>query len=544
MPVSADSLQLAIVKETSPGVTPATPVFDLFRTTGEDLSFSPNVSESAELGGSGRFAKPGNVTGISTSGSINFELSKFPAMDSAIAGVLAAMWGECPLTGAPGGAIDTADRITVGDTALTYTIEKRFTNPAFVDGGTLSAAAGAAGATSDITLTGAAATGTGVLVVDVAVNGGPSQQAIVDLDVGDDPTSAGDKLVLAINDLPGMTATNAAGVVTITPDSGSVDTVSSSAGADKYFYQRYKGVTFSSLSLSASPNNPVTGSLGIVGGVPELGYLPLPGATYASAGNSAVFTAPEVLDLTVGTMMGLGSSCFTDLSIEIDSANRAIQCIGVKGDKETVLGKLNATVSGTVYFSSQDILQAVIDNKTIGDSVITFSNADGDIYRFDFFDLKPTEASLSAGGSGEDLTIPLTLQPTPRAVCDDGAGNFWDSGLILSTANTAPSMPTPVGITVGALAANQSTITLSGGPATTAQTATFTYQIDGSGVDATFVANIAIGDDVAAVIAKITAAAAAAGTAGELAASGATATSVDIGIGTATSLDALSVAMS
>ena len=440
MPVSADSLQLAVVRETAVGVTPANPAFDLVRTTGEDLSFQPNVSESAEIGGAGRSAKPGNVTGMSTSGSINFELAKTKAFDEAIAGVLAAAWGQCPLTGKAGGAV-TANRIAVGQTLHTYTLEKRFTNPASVKGATLSATAGAAGATVDITIAGTASVGTGVIAVKLGVNGGAVQHAEVNVSVGDTPADAATALAAAITALPGMTAAATAGKVTVTPDAGQVDSVTANAGSDQYLYQRYKGVSFSSLSLSASPNNPVTGSLGIVGGTPELSPLPIAGATYVSAGSGAVFTAPEVLDLSVGTMMGLGTSCWTDLGITIDSGNRGIQCIGTKGDKEVVLGKLTVSVTGTVYFSSQDILQSIIDNQKVGDGVITFSNADGDVYRFDLFGLKPTSGSLSAGGAGQDLTIPLTLQPTPVKVCDDGGTGTWESGVLISTVNTKPTLP-------------------------------------------------------------------------------------------------------
>jgi hypothetical protein len=55
--------------------------------------------------------------------------------------------------------------------------------------------------------------------------------------------------------------------------------------------------------------------------------------------------------------------------------------------------------------------------------------------------MKPVSGQLSAGGAGQDLTIPLTLQPTPVKVCDDGSGNDWKSGLILSLLNTKPTLP-------------------------------------------------------------------------------------------------------
>lgn len=128
--ISADTLQLAMVKEVSAGVTPATPSFLLWRTTGESLIFAPNTTENDELGSSGRSVGPASVTGMTVSGDINFNLAKFDALEEAISGVLGNPWGECPLTGAPGGMIDDDQRNTIGDTMQTYTIEKRFPDPA------------------------------------------------------------------------------------------------------------------------------------------------------------------------------------------------------------------------------------------------------------------------------------------------------------------------------------------------------------------------------------------------------------------------------
>lgn len=443
MPVSADSLQLAMVAETTPGVTPANPVFDLWRTTGEGVTFNLNVSESAELGGAGRFAKPGNVTGVSVSGDINFELSKFDALEAAIGSVLAADWGKCPLTGAPGGGIDSPSRITAGRDVQTFTLEKRFVNPSYVSGTVPTVTSATSGQqTVDITVQPATtATGTGLVVINIGVTGGVDHRVTVPITANQDQDAVATAVAAAIDALADLSATAAANVVTVDAGAGNtIGTATARAGGDQYFYQRYRGVTFNTLSLSASPNNPVTGSVGIVGGVPELDNLPIPGATYTSAGTSAVFTAPEILDLSVGQMLGVGTNCWTDLTINLDSGNRAIQCLAVKGDKEVVLGTLSATISGTVYFSSDEVLHYMLDNKVIGDSVITFSNADGDIYRWDFYGLKATSGTLSAGGAGQDLTIPLTFQPTPKVVCTN-AGEEWVSGLILSTVNTVP--PTP-----------------------------------------------------------------------------------------------------
>jgi len=446
--VSADTLQLSHVLETTPGTTPANPAFQIWRTTGESLVFAPQTSDSGELGGAGRFQKPSTVTGTSISGDISFELAKFPALEQAMAGVFAGNWGQCPLTGTVGGGIDDNQRITVGKTLQTFTIEKRFPNPAYVSGMVASApqilAAAFGAQTLDLTLTQTgAASGTGLVVVDIQVTGGTNHHVTVPIDVGDNLSDITTKLVNVIDALPDVSATaGAAGTVTV--DSGTGNTLANGsirAGNDEFFYQRFKGASYNTLSISVAPNAPITGSVGIVGGAPELDVVPITGATYVSAGNNPTFTAPQVMELSVGTSMGIGTHCWTSLNINIDSQNRGIACIGTQGDREVVLGTLSASVSGDVYFSDQAIIQALLDNATIGNSVITFADANGNLYRWDFFGMKPTSGQISAGGAGQDLTIPLTLQPTPIAVCRDANNNGWDSGFILSTKDIAPTLP-------------------------------------------------------------------------------------------------------
>ena len=347
MPVtSADSVQVSIVEEVTPGVTPATPVFEMIRTTGEGVTFTPNTSDDTELTGSnGRCQRPAIVTGQTVAGDISFDLHKAPWMDMVIKGVLAAEWGECPLTGLAGGAVEDADDITVGNLMPTFTIEKKIPDP-------------------------------------------------------------------------------------ITPGD--------------FQYQWYRGCSFSSLNLDITPNEVVTGTVSVVGGVPELGSTAIAGSTYISAGNGAKFTAPKVTELTVGSEFAVGTHCFTSASLTLDSQNRGIPCIGSEGDREVVAGRMSASMSGEVYFNDQDILQAMLDDTTVGDTTVILTNSDGDTYRFDLFSVKVVSGQLVASGTGTDLTIPFEVQPQGVKVCDDGSGNDWYSCLMVSKAADAPALPAQV----------------------------------------------------------------------------------------------------
>ena len=442
--VSTDSLNFSFIKETTRGTTPATPAWQSVALTGESLVFAPTTQDSATLGGTGRFAKPSNVTGFEVSGDFNVEWNDQPALDMAIAGVLANDWGICPILGTgPGGAIDTAQRNTVGKKQMTFSIEKRFDNPAYVAGAVPTATADPAGSqTADITMSSVTAVGTGMVVMDLTLSTGEKEHITAPISVGDDQDDVATALAAAINTAIGSTvATAAAAVVTVDAGAGNtVTAISARAGNDEFFYQRFAGVMFDSLSITTAPNAPVTGTITTLGGEPTLDYLPLPGATYLPAGTSAVYTAPEIVDLTVGAM-GVNTHCWTDMTLTIASNGRAISCLGSKGSRETVLGTASVTLSGSIYFADQQVLEALLGNKTLGDGHVTFKNADGDFLRFDLYGLKPLSGQISAAGTGQDMVIPIELQPTPVKVCQDASGSPWDSGLIVSKVNTAPTLP-------------------------------------------------------------------------------------------------------
>src|SRR5262245_8555016 len=116
MAVSADLLRLAIVREATPGVTPATPAFQLLRATSESISFSPETQLSNELNPA-RQVTDVIVTGGQSGGDIAFELSSNPGFELLLEGCLANLWG----------GDGTGDQLWVSDKLLTHTVEKRFT---------------------------------------------------------------------------------------------------------------------------------------------------------------------------------------------------------------------------------------------------------------------------------------------------------------------------------------------------------------------------------------------------------------------------------
>jgi Phage tail tube protein len=112
MTVSADSLRLAIVREATPGVTPANAAFQLLRATSESLAYQPQTQLSNELNPA-RQVTDVIVTGGQSGGDIAFENSSNPGLELLLESCLAGVW--------------TANTLTVGATLYTHTIEKRWT---------------------------------------------------------------------------------------------------------------------------------------------------------------------------------------------------------------------------------------------------------------------------------------------------------------------------------------------------------------------------------------------------------------------------------
>jgi len=116
MAVSADLLRLGIVREATPGVTPANPAFQLLRVVSESLAYQPETQLSNELNPN-RQVSDIIVTGGSSSGDTGFELSSNPGFEMLLEGALGNLWG----------GDGAGDDLWVSGLLLTHTIEKRFT---------------------------------------------------------------------------------------------------------------------------------------------------------------------------------------------------------------------------------------------------------------------------------------------------------------------------------------------------------------------------------------------------------------------------------
>lgn len=136
MPISADTTGLFIIAESTPGVTPATPVFDTFQMTGESLSQQVTSQTSAKLNPD-RATADAVVTGLSVSGDINGEVEYTVLQQLLMSGALKNNWEAAafaipagPPSWWPVAVTDPGDRLRIGAVEKYFSVEKRFTRDA------------------------------------------------------------------------------------------------------------------------------------------------------------------------------------------------------------------------------------------------------------------------------------------------------------------------------------------------------------------------------------------------------------------------------
>lgn len=93
MSTSADLVQIAVVPEVTYGATPATPAFQIVRTTGEGIAFAPTTTQSNEMNPQ-RQVTDSILTGGQSTGDLNFELAYEPWFETLLAGAFCKDWAS------------------------------------------------------------------------------------------------------------------------------------------------------------------------------------------------------------------------------------------------------------------------------------------------------------------------------------------------------------------------------------------------------------------------------------------------------------------
>ena len=177
--------------------------------------------------------------------------------------------------------------------------------------------------------------------------------------------------------------------------------------AGGFIYHRVNDAAVASMSINVQPGQEVTSSIAYSGGTLDLVETALAGSTYADPGIKPTFTSPDVSEITIAGVTG--ALCFSNLSMEFNSNVRGIECIGTLGFKEQVLGRFEATITGTAYFASNDLLDYLVAQTEFA-CTVQLEDALGDYYEFFYPRCKMTSGSANAGGTGQDVLVNVGIQ--------------------------------------------------------------------------------------------------------------------------------------
>lgn len=304
MPVSADQTQIGIVQESTYGVTPDTPVFQVLPITGESLVGNAATELSQSLNPS-RQDLDSILTGLDVAGSLDFEFAKTPAMTL----MLESAMGSATV-------VSTTDRdLFVGQDQISYTVEKRWP----------------------------------------------------------DPNNPGE-----------------------------------------YLYHRFKGCVSNTFTLNMAASASITGSTGVIGKELVTDTTLITGATYEEPTAFEVFRGPDVASIIIDNADGtlaptLTDACVTDITLNLNNNYRGIQCLGTLGNKETVIGKFNATYDQTIFFSHNQLMDDFLAQAIIEETVIVGDDATDDHYTFITTKGKFASNEVVAGGTGTDVVNANTI---------------------------------------------------------------------------------------------------------------------------------------
>lgn len=180
-------------------------------------------------------------------------------------------------------------------------------------------------------------------------------------------------------------------------------------------YHRFTGCVVNGVTINIQPNQPITGSMNIIGKAVETSEVVLSGATYTDPDLTPVMVAPRVVDILVGGVAAV-DKCFSNLTFTLSNNNRVIECIGTLGPRETVLGRAEVSASFSVLFNDSELLNILI-NQT--ETSLEFSTVDTsgsgspnpeNKYTWRLPRVKFTADQVVAGGTNQDVVNAITAQ--------------------------------------------------------------------------------------------------------------------------------------
>jgi hypothetical protein len=205
-------------------------------------------------------------------------------------------------------------------------------------------------------------------------------------------------------------------------------------------YHRYTGCCANGFTLNIRPNQPITGTLTFIGKSPVIDTAAIAGASYGEPVLNPVMTAPKVVGIEVGGISAI-SKCFNNLVLTMNNNNRAIECIGTLGPRETVLGRAEVSVQFGVLFNDSDFLALLINQNETSlrfqteDSSSIGSPLGGYWYSWFLPRMKLTADAIVASGTNTDVVNAVTAEALMPAVTGSPSDTI---GTLVITRYTRP----------------------------------------------------------------------------------------------------------
>jgi hypothetical protein len=172
-------------------------------------------------------------------------------------------------------------------------------------------------------------------------------------------------------------------------------------------YHYFDRVAVGSLDLKVQPNEVLTGSAALMGGVMTPGTADIAGATYPDPGIYKPFTSPNVTEVMLSGLTT--AQCFNQLTLAFNSNVRGIPCIGSESDREKALGRFVPTIDGTTYFISNEHV-AALKAQTFIAATIVLTDGSGNAYEFYYPHCKYVTAPVTTPGSNQEVMQPVSLR--------------------------------------------------------------------------------------------------------------------------------------
>jgi hypothetical protein len=166
----------------------------------------------------------------------------------------------------------------------------------------------------------------------------------------------------------------------------------------------FKGVEFSKLSMTVSPNAIVGFTLSTIGQDMALSASAPSGSTYPAA------TTTSPMDSFSGTISENGTpiALITEIQLDIENGQEARFVVGDAQSLRPSIGRSNVTGTVTAYFENTTLLEKFI-NETESDIVFTLVDQAGNAYEFTIPRIKYTGGQPDVSGEG-DITLAMPFQ--------------------------------------------------------------------------------------------------------------------------------------